>query len=106
MYRKTDDISMRVLAYPEDLERLCRKVSKEARSVIEETGTNMLYMVFGFLEWYESRDSERALLAPLIAVPCALTKGKVDAVTRLPIYELSYTGEEISDNLSLREKLK
>lgn len=97
---------LRVLAYPEDLERLCRRMAKEARSAIEETGSNMLYMVFGFLEYYENNQSEKPLLAPLIAIPVALKRGTIDPDTRLYRYDLSYTGEELSENLSLREKLK
>jgi very-short-patch-repair endonuclease len=102
----SEGAALRVLAYPEDLERQCRRIAKEARSAIEETGTNMLYLVFGFLEWYESDASDKGLLAPLIAVPVALKKGTVDPETRLAVYDLNYTGDEISDNLSLREKLK
>jgi hypothetical protein len=30
------------LYYPTELERLCRRISSEARTIIEETGTNML----------------------------------------------------------------
>ena len=97
---------LRVLAYPEDLERLCRRMTNEARSAIEETGSNMLHMVFGFLEFYENDQSEKPLLAPLIAVPAALKRGAIDQDTRIYRYELSCTGEELSENLSLREKLK
>ena len=104
--RGNEGSTLRVVSYPEDLDRQCRYISKEARGAIEETGTNMLYLVFGFLEWYESDDSDKPLLAPLIAVPVALKKGAVDLVTRFAVYDLTHTGEEIADNLSLREKLK
>lgn len=104
--RGSEGSTLRVLAYPEDLDRQCRHIAKEARSAIEETGTNMLYLVFGFLEWYESDASDRSLLAPLVATPVAIKKGAVDPETGYAIYELSYTGDEISENLSLREKLK
>lgn len=97
---------LRVLLYPEDLERQCRRIARDAQSAIEETGTNMLYLVFGFLEFYESDDSERPLNAPLIAVPVSLKRGTIDPFTRLYRYDLSYTGDEISGNLSLHEKLK
>jgi Protein of unknown function (DUF4011) len=81
-----EGLKLRVLAYPEDTERLCRRISKEARSAIEETGTNMLYLVFGFLEYYESDDSDRQLLAPLIAVPVEMKRGATDRESRLPAY--------------------
>jgi len=97
---------LRVLAYPEDTERLCRRLFKEARSAIEETGTNMLYLAFGFLEYYESDAADKPLLAPLIAVPVEIKKGPPDRHSRLPIYEVNYAGDEVAENLSLREKLR
>ena len=103
--RTTGGQKLRVIAYPEDTERLCRRLFKEARSAIEETGTNMLYLVFGFLEYYESDASDRPLLAPLIAVPVEIKKGPPDRHSRLPIYEVTYAGDEVVENLSLREKL-
>lgn len=97
---------LQALFYPEELERQCRRISREAKSAIEETGTNMLYLVIGFIEFYESDDSERALNAPLVAIPVSLKRGAIDSGTRLYRYDLTYTGEEITENLSLREKLK
>lgn len=96
---------LRVLHYPENLERQCRRIFREAQSAIEETGTNMLYLAVGFLEFYESDDSDKALNAPLIAIPVRLRRSSIDPETRLYKYDLSYTEEEITENLSLREKL-
>ncbi len=39
-----------VLHYVEDLETLTRKIGSAAKTVIEESGTNMLYLTLGFLE--------------------------------------------------------
>lgn len=97
---------LRAIFYPEDLERQCRRITREAQSAIQETGNNMLYLVFGFLEFYESDDADRPLNSPLLAVPVILKRGSVDPQTSLYRYDLSYTGEEITGNLSLREKLK
>ncbi len=95
---------LRALLYPEELERQCRRIMREAQSSIEETGTNMLYLVFGSLEFYESDDSDRPLNAPLLAVPVSL-KRRSNPQTGLYLYDLTYSGEEITENLSLREKL-
>ncbi len=35
----------------------------------------MLYLVFGFLEWYEDNNSEQPRLAPIITVPVTLERG-------------------------------
>lgn len=98
--------SLQVLQYPADLERMARKVSSEARTVIEETGANMLYLMFGFLEYFDSEDSEKAVYAPLLSMPVNLVRGNLDSESRTYIYELSYSGEDIAENFTLREKLR
>ncbi len=40
-----------------------------------------------------------------MAVPATLTRGHLDQATRTYRYELSFSGEDITDNLSLRERL-
>lgn len=93
-----------VLHYPQELTRLLYNISRDARLAIEETGTNMLYLVFGFLEFYDARHSERPLLAPLVAVPILLSKkGEAEGYDT---YEVTYTGDDLRENLTLREKLK
>jgi transcription elongation GreA/GreB family factor len=97
---------LQALYYPEDLSRVCRKVFNHAKTAIEETGSNMLYLVFGFLEFYEDDASDKPLMAPLIAVPVLMKEGSTDNQTGQKRYELTFTNEEITDNLSLLEKLK
>jgi preprotein translocase subunit Sec61beta len=48
---------------------LSRKIASAAKTAIEESGANMLYLVFGFLKWYESDDSKQPHLAPLVVLP-------------------------------------
>ena len=43
---------LQALAYPEELEATLKKIDQAARLSVEETGTNILHLVFGFLEWY------------------------------------------------------
>lgn len=94
---------LQTLYFPEDLGKHCRKLEREAKLAIEETGANMLYLVAGFLEYPEKPASEKLYQAPLLCVPVVMSK--VDEGQYSNFY-LSYTGEELSDNLSLREKLK
>lgn len=93
-----------VLHYTQGLETLTRKISSAAKTAIEESGTNMLYMIFGFLEWYEAEDSQIPRLAPLLTLPVALerssAKGKGFECT------LEYSGDDFTTNLSLAEKLR
>jgi very-short-patch-repair endonuclease len=93
-----------VLHYQEQLDTVSRKIATAARTAIEESGTNMLYVVFGFLEWYESDDSEQSHLAPLVVVPVTVERsgGKGKAVETI----LEYSGEDMGTNLSLVEKMR
>jgi len=68
---------IQTLYYAEDLEAVIRKIDQAARTAIEESGTNMLYLVFGFLEWYESNDSDTPMLAPLLIIPVSLKRGPI-----------------------------
>ena len=77
------------------------QLSNEARTYIEEQGVNILYLALGFLHWYESDSSEVIRRAPLVLVPVELKRSS--ARERL---KLTYSGEEIDDNLSLMEKLR
>jgi hypothetical protein len=97
---------LQALYYPADLERLLRKTSTEAKSSIDETGTNMLFLVFGFLEFYESDDSELPLLAPILSLPVTLGRGDIDIETRVYNFYISHNGEDLAENHTLREKFK
>jgi hypothetical protein len=92
-----------VLHYQESLDTVSRKIASAAKTAIEESGTNMLYIVFGFLEWYESDDSKQAHLAPLV-VPVTIERagGKGRAVEAV----IEYSGEDVETNLSLVEKMR
>lgn len=95
--------SLRALHFPDDLAKHGRKLEREARLAIEETGSNMLYLVFGFLEFPDTADSDKLYLAPLVSVPVRMERVERGQYTD---FFLVATGEEIEDNLSLREKIK
>lgn len=65
----------------------------------------MLYLVFGFLEFYDREDSEKPILAPLLALPVNIEKGTIDHDTRTYQYSIIYSEEDIHENQTLREKL-
>lgn len=98
--------NLQALFYPQDLDKICRKIASEARTVIEETGTNMLFLIFGFLEFYDSDDSEKPIYAPLLAVPVTLNRGAIDPITRTYLYSINYSGEDVHSNQTLNEKMK
>lgn len=100
---ESDQSNVRALMYPDDLAKHCRKIEREATLAIEETGANMLFLVLGFLEFPDQRDSDKTFTAPLISVPVSLQKKEVAGIQQ---FSLQYTGDDISENLSLREKLR
>ena len=99
----TDNSNVRVLMYADDLAKHCRKIEREALLAIEETGANMLFLVLGFLEFPDQRDSDKTFTAPLISIPVSLQKRDVTGIQQ---FSFQYTGDDITDNLSLREKLR
>jgi very-short-patch-repair endonuclease len=93
-----------VLYYQEDFETIIRKIGTSARTAIEESGANILHLVFGFLEWRESDDSTQIRQAPLLVIPVSLITPKAKEEDRST--RLQYTGEDLTTNLSLVEKLR
>ncbi|PZV07295.1 MAG: hypothetical protein DCF22_22255 [Leptolyngbya sp.] len=97
------DNNLQTLLYLSELERKLAGLREGARKSIQETGLNTLYLAFGMLEWYESDQSDKRLLAPLLLYPVTLER-------QLRSGQYSYTvkslGEEPEDNFSLRERLR
>lgn len=100
------DLAIQTLLFPDELETRLRTIGANARTAIEESGANILYLAFGFLEWTESEHSDQKSLAPLLLLPVTLKKSKkLDSQTRREKYGLEYSGEDLQSNLSLQEKL-
>jgi len=104
--KKYVDDYLQTLHYPTDLEKILKKIELSARSVIQETGTNMLYLILGILEWKESNNSDIKIKSPLISIPVSLERGSLNKKTNTYEYKLEFTGESIDTNKSLAEKLK
>lgn len=102
---KHADNDIQTLFYPYELETRLKTLLQISESAIQEMGANILYLAFGFLEWFDNiNDNTR--LAPLFLVPIRLHKERLNRKTKTYEYTLSYSGEDIITNLSLREKLR
>jgi len=99
---KYTDNSLQTLHYPNEMEKILTSIERDARTIIEETGSNMLYLVLGLLKWKEAKNSEEFNSSPLISIPIILNKEK-----KANRYEftLEYSGSGIDTNRSLAEKL-
>ncbi len=86
----------------EVLERRCKKLARDARTALSETGSNLLYLAIGFLEWFSDKQTTEPIKAPLILIPVKLERVRFSTVYQ---YVLSCWDEEIETNISLAEKL-
>ena len=84
-----------------ELQRRLRATYADARSSIEETGVNILYLALGMLTWYEDANSEVPRQAPLLLIPVTLERKSVEQP-----FHIFWTGDEVGENLSLAMKLK
>lgn len=103
--RKHTDTAIQTLLYPYELETRLKGLRQTAELGIQEMGANILYLAFGFLEWFES-GNDNARIAPLFLLPARLQKERLNPGTRTYEYTVAYSGEDIIPNLSLREKLR
>ncbi|WP_334018294.1 DUF4011 domain-containing anti-phage protein Hhe [Alteromonas sp. S015] len=103
---KHDDDNIQSLLFPRELEAQLRTIRSKANTAIEETGANILYLAFGFLEWFEDDNSSVARQAPLFLIPVKVDKASLNKELGTYTYTIEHTGEDIISNLSLREKLK
>jgi very-short-patch-repair endonuclease len=96
------DLDLQTMLFEPELNKYLKKLATEARTSIEETGNNILFLSLGFLEWFDQAEGGRSRLAPLFMIPVKIEK---EAKKSIQTYKLSYTGEDIIPNLTLREKL-
>ena len=102
---KHTDNTIQTLLYPYELETRLKSLLQISESAIQEMGANILYLSFGFIEWFDI-NHDKARIAPLFLVPVRLHKGRLNPKTKTYEYTLTYSGEDIITNLSLREKLR
>ena len=99
------DTDLQTLLFAPHLDKNLKSLSKDAKTSIEETGNNILFLSIGFLEYTDQSQldgSARKRLAPLFMIPVLIEKKVVSKITH---FYIKYTGEDIIENLTLREKL-
>lgn len=83
------------------IERRLRTVDAHARLQMSEQGVHVLYIAFGFLKWFESKNSVEERRSPLILVPVTLSRKSTNAA-----WELTEAEDDAIDNLCLRQRLR
>lgn len=84
-----------------DLAARALELFRAARTGLEESGSNTLYLALGSLVWYESESSDRPLRAPLVLLPAELRR---NAAART--FALHLTDEDARVNVTLLELLR
>ena len=102
---KHTDKNIQTVMYPFEMEATLKKIHQLAKTSINETGSNILYLSFGFLEWKDDTQ-DRSAVAPLFLLPVTIDKGHLNKVKKVYEYTISHSGDEVVANLSLKEKLK
>lgn len=95
------DLRLQTSLTSDRLQSRLLSIHNDARGYVEEQGVNILFIALGFLHWYESDSASEVRRAPLLLIPVEIERA--NAHER---FQVSYTGDEIGDNLSLIEKLK
>jgi len=77
-----------------------QRLALNAQTSLQEQGVHTLFMAFGMLRWYESKDSDIPLHAPLLLVPVNLSRPSLDST-----WELTVAEEEVIPNHCLTQML-
>ncbi len=93
----------RIRTYIDNMELDNRILSlyRASKISLEENGVNTLYLALGFLRWYESNESQKPRLAPLILLPIELVRKSA-----LKGYVIRVRDEEPQINITLLELLR
>ncbi len=96
-----EDAVFRVLHFQEQLDTVSRKIATAANTAIEESGTNMLYLVFGFLGGLPPPSFLGSKRTVLVSGSFEEIAGSIERFC----HEMRTALEvmEISDNVRLRE---
>ncbi len=97
------DAALQTLKFPDELERLLEKIVADAKLSEQEMGISTLFLSFGFLEWYESDNSDKKAFAPLLLLPVTIDVRKAYGRNS---FSISATEPSAESNLSLQKLLE
>lgn len=95
--------SLQTLKYPDELEATMERIAEQAHLAEQEAGLSTLFLAFGFLEWYESDDSDKPYYAPLLLLPVRVTSAKIMGK---PVFSVEASEESAEANISLQKFLE
>lgn len=84
-----------------DLEKVMKKLHRQAKLSIEENGVNTIYLALGFIRWFETEKSDKARYAPLVLVPVDIIRKVQDKA-----YVIRMRDEETQVNITMLEYIR
>jgi very-short-patch-repair endonuclease len=96
------DARLQTLLTPDELETRLQKMQASAVTAIQESGANMLHLLFGFVEWTDVA-GEKTRAAPLVLLPVMMSRLALDPATHTYPYTVAASGEDWSTNVTLQE---
>ena len=82
------------------LQKKLTRLYREARTLEEEQGVNILFLAMGFLHWYEDDEFKILREGPLVLIPVSLVRD-----TKRSTFTLKVREDDITTNLPLAERL-
>jgi very-short-patch-repair endonuclease len=98
---RPSDKSLQTTLDSKALQKRLLSIYYDARTSVEETGINILYLALGALKWFEADEAVEERYAPLLLIPVELSRESAEQR-----FKLRWSGEEITSNLSLLEKMR
>jgi hypothetical protein len=95
------DKSLQTILDSKALQKRLLSIYYDARTSIEETGINILYLALGALKWFEADEAAEERYAPLLLIPVELSRESAEKR-----FKVRWSGEDITSNLSLFEKMR
>jgi very-short-patch-repair endonuclease len=84
----------------DELDARLVELYRTAKAAEEEGGANTLFLTIGMLEWFESAEADRKLLAPIIMVPVTIER------SGMSVFKLKRHDDETVVNPTLLQKLE
>ena len=92
---------LRTFLSESELEKIMKKLHRQAKVSIEENGANTIYLALGFLRWFETDKSEKPRYAPLVLIPIDINRRVQDKS-----YSITVRDEETQVNITVLEMLR
>ena len=96
---------LQTLLYPATLASRLQKIRALAGSAMDETGSNILYLTLGFLEWADNDGKSGKRLTPLFTLPVKLEASDPARNSGERRYHISLRDDDVFSNVTLQEKL-